>query len=591
MNFKDWKKVKEDGKTVTMSHPSGHSMTIITKSLPKIQQEQLKRIKMAEGGKVKHYAGTDDSDGPVVEAYSDPSANIAPAPAAATQSNPLATQDPSYIPLNPPSETPPAQASGQDLTNPLTASGLPAQAQQTGVQGINAQAAVDVAKAAGMQNIAQQQADAAKNAALQQQQTVADMQKRTQAFADYMNNNPINENAYMENRTSGQKMQQALALGLGGIGGGISGHGGNVASDFYNRQIDRNIDAQKARANQQTTVYGAYKDLYREENTSTALTKASMYDKAIADTNMLAAKLGTPQAEANRLKMVSDFELQKNDQIQKAANTHQAFLDQQVPPTMAPQGVAPASGQGQAQRAASGTMTPIGYSPSTPAGNAPQPGMIPYGTQEGETKTPVQPFQHILSPQADREYKNLANNQPNLKPEQVNTIQQQYLKAKQVDKAMDQMSKLLPELKDRATWGGYLASKANTLGTVAGAGMEAAGLAGAVPTAGASLLGALPGAVAAGAATREGVKSIGNAIGGQQEMKYQNSRKAFVPILTSALVQAGIAPTEASELAEQFVPTKMTDNSTYKDILEKVHDKLSTTALTGGLPERWLNGR
>lgn len=52
MNFKEWEKVSEDNKTVTLKHPKGHQMTIALKGLPKIQQEQLKRLTFAKGGEV-----------------------------------------------------------------------------------------------------------------------------------------------------------------------------------------------------------------------------------------------------------------------------------------------------------------------------------------------------------------------------------------------------------------------------------------------------------------------------------------------------------------------------------------------------------
>jgi hypothetical protein len=76
-----------------------------------------------------------------------------------------------------------------------------------------------------------------------------------------MNNHPINENHYMENQGAGQKVANALGLILGGFKQGLVG-GSNPAMDFINSQIDRDINAQKARADQQNTIYGAYKNLY-----------------------------------------------------------------------------------------------------------------------------------------------------------------------------------------------------------------------------------------------------------------------------------------------------------------------------------------
>src|SRR5580698_1787241 len=54
MDLKDWKKIKEDDKTVEMKHPKGHTMVIALHMLPPIQREQIKRLPMAEasGGRI-----------------------------------------------------------------------------------------------------------------------------------------------------------------------------------------------------------------------------------------------------------------------------------------------------------------------------------------------------------------------------------------------------------------------------------------------------------------------------------------------------------------------------------------------------------
>lgn len=60
MNFKGWEKVEDDGKTAKLRHEKGHEMVIAIKSLPRLQQEAIKRLKMAKGGKVEDesYQGT-----------------------------------------------------------------------------------------------------------------------------------------------------------------------------------------------------------------------------------------------------------------------------------------------------------------------------------------------------------------------------------------------------------------------------------------------------------------------------------------------------------------------------------------------------
>lgn len=62
MNLKDWEKIEEDDHTVTMKHPSGHMMTIAVMALPKIQREQIRRLKLAEGGNIDSGKNRNDNE-------------------------------------------------------------------------------------------------------------------------------------------------------------------------------------------------------------------------------------------------------------------------------------------------------------------------------------------------------------------------------------------------------------------------------------------------------------------------------------------------------------------------------------------------
>lgn len=52
LDFKDWKKTKEDGKSVTMKHDKGHEMVILLKGVPGVQKEALKRLPLYDGGEI-----------------------------------------------------------------------------------------------------------------------------------------------------------------------------------------------------------------------------------------------------------------------------------------------------------------------------------------------------------------------------------------------------------------------------------------------------------------------------------------------------------------------------------------------------------
>ena len=92
------------------------------------------------------------------------------------------------------------------------------------------------------------------------------LKQQADAFNDYALKNPINPNQYLENMDAGKKTQVGIGLVLGGIGGGILHTGGNVGLDYLNKQIDRNIAAQQANVNNKNTVFGAYKEMYQNDN-------------------------------------------------------------------------------------------------------------------------------------------------------------------------------------------------------------------------------------------------------------------------------------------------------------------------------------
>jgi hypothetical protein len=48
-----FQKTAEDKDTTTLKHEDGHEMRIMHAMIPKIQREQLKRLKMSEGGEAQ----------------------------------------------------------------------------------------------------------------------------------------------------------------------------------------------------------------------------------------------------------------------------------------------------------------------------------------------------------------------------------------------------------------------------------------------------------------------------------------------------------------------------------------------------------
>lgn len=56
-NLKHFEKIAEDEDTATLRHPRGHEIIIAVRSLPKIQREAIRRLKLSDGGKVEKSEG------------------------------------------------------------------------------------------------------------------------------------------------------------------------------------------------------------------------------------------------------------------------------------------------------------------------------------------------------------------------------------------------------------------------------------------------------------------------------------------------------------------------------------------------------
>jgi hypothetical protein len=335
LNFKDWEKTSEDKKTTTLKHPKGHSITLVHSKLPKIQQEALKRLKMADGG-MSNTGGSGAPESYVTEdnaarekAFSDKTPSnmedkVSPQPASppvvvnvgtAPQGNQAMA-----MPVQSPKPVPVQQPNIPQGNNPLLPNGsmnAPAAAQ-------NAQSAaklgtdIEAAKAAAA--VPQEQQYLNQTSQLNQNfsNNINDLQQKANDFDQWHKANPLKENAYLENMGAGKKIGTALGLLLSGAGAGLSGQP-NMAMEFLNKQIDRNIQAQKDRFGQQNTVWSAYKDLYQNEQVADQMARVHALDMLTHQASLTAAQLGTPAAAAHLLELKSKLAPERNKLILDSA--------------------------------------------------------------------------------------------------------------------------------------------------------------------------------------------------------------------------------------------------------------------------------
>ena len=219
-------------------------------------------------------------------------------------------------------------------------------------------------------------------------------------LSDYIKSNPINPEMYGENQTGQQKVATGVGLFLGGLGG--QGHG-NMALDFLNKQIDRNIEAQRQNVNNKRTVWGAYNDLSGDENIANNLAKVSANDMLTHQVDLTAAQLGTPIAAQKAMQL----------RTQKALENSKLLQDSAVNLKNLP-----------------------GYQGSSPLGSAWETPWSPTGgSTAGNVPTSGENNPNgILGPNSQQHIKELAYT-PKAK-EQYTAIQDQYNKAAQADKGL-----------------------------------------------------------------------------------------------------------------------------------------------------------
>jgi hypothetical protein len=136
---------------------------------------------------------------------------------------------------------------------------------------------------------------------------------------DDIKNQHIDFNRYQGSRTTGQKIATGVSLMLGGIAGGINGSGGNVGMDFLNRQIERDIETQKAQLNQKQTLYSSYRQMGMDDLEATQMTRALMNDKYAADIQASAAKASGPLAQARAQQAIGQLQQQSAGLIYQQA--------------------------------------------------------------------------------------------------------------------------------------------------------------------------------------------------------------------------------------------------------------------------------
>lgn len=182
--------------------------------------------------------------------------------------------------------------------------------------GITGEAAAQGALGNQQAGIEQGATQQQQNLAAQFQQNLHTIMGERQDLQHDLANAHIDANRYVNSMSTGQHIMTGIGLILGGIGG--SGHG-NVVMDALQRNIDRDIDSQRADLGKKENLLSL--NMQKEGNLRSAmeLTRIQTNDMVAHQMQAAAARAQSPLAQANAQKAIGALELQNGLTMQQYA--------------------------------------------------------------------------------------------------------------------------------------------------------------------------------------------------------------------------------------------------------------------------------
>lgn len=313
LDLSKFKKVKSDKHTSTFRHYEGHELTIAHGKLSSKLRDQLSKLpthvpkaekpqKFAEGGVVK----SGDDFGYIAQAFSPDQSQLQADHDAAMASLPKTPDDipqpaarqPMSVPQEQPVQTSQAAPVGLTPPDPLAASS----ASQLGALGeeragyqANAKAQGDLgaANAQREQEFQKQSGDA--NQAYNQ--TIAHLMDQDRKYQSDYAAGHIDPKRYLNSMSTGDKIMSGIGLVLGGIGSGAT-QGPNLAFQYLQNQIDKDVEAQKADLDKNQNLLSHNSKIMGDVRAGAELTRLQMNDILKSHLNEEAGKSASPIAAA-----------------------------------------------------------------------------------------------------------------------------------------------------------------------------------------------------------------------------------------------------------------------------------------------------
>lgn len=335
MDLKGFKKISDQHDHVVMQHPKGHQIRVMKKGLTAAMRKQLDGIpvqKLAEGGAVDEPSIVSDVATAAQNVLAPAAAQFmatryaapgttegdVPGPAAAPAPLPMQTSSQADPEALAPSAAPAPQSPLTGITPEL----LEQQQADLARTGANLVGGI-YGEGAAQQGQAMAQEPVERGAAGQEQQFVSDTAKARQKFdaerlgvAKALAAGEIDPHHFINSMSTGSKIATAIGIFLGGLGGG---GGANQVLDFVNKQIDRDIEAQRSKQGNARTLLETMSQVAGGQQAGAELTRSVMRDVFMHKMNAEALKYGGPMALAKVQQAGALAEQQTNGNLNRAA--------------------------------------------------------------------------------------------------------------------------------------------------------------------------------------------------------------------------------------------------------------------------------
>lgn len=184
--------------------------------------------------------------------------------------------------------------------------------------GIKGQSAAESEGAKAQAQIMKDQAGAVNQLMIDHKAKVNEIETERKAMMqDYLNGH-IEPNRFMGKQDTMGKLMTGVGLALGGLGSGLTG-GPNQALEFLNRQIDRDIESQRADLGKRQTLLSMNRDRLKDENAAVEMTRMQMQDLMAAKIGESTSKSQSALAQSRGQQLLGQLHMQTAPVVQQMA--------------------------------------------------------------------------------------------------------------------------------------------------------------------------------------------------------------------------------------------------------------------------------